>query len=277
MWPTLLRFGSFEITTFGLMMFLAFVTGGWILTLQFRRYGLTDDLASTIVMAAAIGGIVGAKIYYAILFHDIRLLFDRAGLVWYGGLVGGFLACSAIILIKKIEYLRVADATAPSLSIGYALGRIGCFLVGDDYGRPTTSWVGIAFPKGSPPTTAESLRSFGVAVDPALPADALLRVHPTQLYEVAASLFIFFILLRHSRSEHRAGRTFGLFLILAGIERFLVEIVRAKDDRLLGPFTIAQFISVILVAIGIALFARRNKRIFQPDPGHSEVHAGINA
>jgi len=265
MWPTLLRFGSFEITTFGLMMFLAFVTGGWILTLQFRRYGLSDDLASTIVMAAAIGGIVGAKIYYAILFHDIRLLFDRAGLVWYGGLLGGFLACSAIILIKKVEFLRVADATAPSLSIGYALGRIGCFLVGDDYGRPTTSWVGIAFPKGSPPTTADSLRSFGVTVDPSLPADALLRVHPTQLYESAASFLIFFILLRHSRSEHRAGRTVGLFLILAGIERFLVEIVRAKDDRFLGPFTVAQLISVILVVVGAVLFARRNPRIFQPE------------
>jgi phosphatidylglycerol---prolipoprotein diacylglyceryl transferase len=269
MWPTLVRFGSFEITTFGLMMFLAFVVGGWVLTLQFRRYGLTDDLASTIVMAAAIGGIVGAKIYYAILFHDIRLLFDRAGLVWYGGLIGGFLACSAIILIKKIEYLRVADATSPSLSIGYALGRIGCFLVGDDYGRPTTSWVGIAFPKGSPPTTAESLRSFGVRVDPSLPADALLRVHPTQLYESAASLGIFFILLQHSRREHRAGRTFGLFLILAGIERFLVEIVRAKDDRFLGPVTIAQLISVISIVVGTALFARRKARILQPEPNRA--------
>src|SRR3954447_20361712 len=134
MYPTLIRFGSFEITTFGLMMFLAFVAGGWILTKQFRRYGLTDDVASSIVMAAALGGIVGAKIYYAILYHSWRELFARAGLVWYGGLIGGFLACTFVIIRNRVDYLTAADAAAPALAIGYALGRIGCFLVGDDYG-----------------------------------------------------------------------------------------------------------------------------------------------
>jgi len=178
MYPTLIKLGSFEITTFGLMMFAAFIVGGWVLTRQFRRYGLTDDAASSIVMAAAIGGIAGAKIYYAILFRDWHLLLDRAGLVWYGGLIGGFLGCSAYLLIKRIDYFTAADAAAPALAIGYALGRIGCFLVGDDYGRPTNSWVGIAFPKGSPPTTAESLRQFGVHVDPSIPPDQVLRVHP---------------------------------------------------------------------------------------------------
>src|ERR1043165_2234608 len=104
MYPTLLKFHNFEITTFGLMMFLAFIAAGWVLSRpflaaggvrprQFRRYGLSDDLASSMVMAAAIGGIVGAKVYYAILFRDWHLLFDRAGLVWYGGLIGGFLGC----------------------------------------------------------------------------------------------------------------------------------------------------------------------------------------
>src|SRR6478672_885001 len=173
MYPTLLRIGNFEITTFGLMMFLAFVIGGWVLTRQFRRHGLSDDLASSIVMAAAIGGIVGAKIYYAILFRDWHLLFERAGLVWYGGLMGGVIACSWVIIRSRVSYLDVADAASPALALGYCLGRIGCFLVGDDYGAPTDSWVGIAFPKGSPPTTAESLRQFGVHVDPSIPADAI--------------------------------------------------------------------------------------------------------
>ncbi|MEA2344630.1 MAG: phosphatidylglycerol---prolipoprotein diacylglyceryl transferase, partial [Thermoanaerobaculia bacterium] len=112
MYPTLIKFGSFEITTFGLMMFAAFIVGGWVLTRQFRRYGLSDDAASSIVMAAAIGGIAGAKIYYAILFRDWHLLLDRAGLVWYGGLIGGVLCCSAYLLIKKIDFLTVADAAA---------------------------------------------------------------------------------------------------------------------------------------------------------------------
>ena len=261
MFPTLIKVGNFEITTFGLMMFIAFVAGGWILTKQFRRYNLSDDLASSMVMAAALGGIAGAKIYYAILFRDWHLLYSRAGLVWYGGLIGGTVACSWLIWRHRVDYFTVTDAASPALAIGYALGRIGCFLVGDDYGRPTSSWVGIAFPKGSPPTTADELRHFGVAVDPRLPPWTLLRVHPTQLYESAAAFVMFAILMTMSRKPHHRGRAFGLFLVMMGIERFLVEIVRAKDDRFLGPFTIAQLISVLILIAGSFLLARRDRVI----------------
>jgi phosphatidylglycerol:prolipoprotein diacylglycerol transferase len=266
MYPTLIKLGNFEITTFGLMMFLAFVAAGWVLSRQFRRYGLSEDSASSMVMAAAIGGIIGAKIYYAILFRDWHLLFTRAGLVWYGGLIGGAVACTLYLRVQKIDFLTVADGAAPALAIGYCLGRIGCFLVGDDYGRPTNSWVGIAFAKGSPPTTAEELRNFGVTVDPSLPPDTILKVHPTQLYESAAALVMFFILMRAARSPHPKGRLFGLFLILMGVERFLVEIVRAKDDRFLGPFTIAQLISVLLIIAGSYL-------ILRPKASESAAHA----
>jgi phosphatidylglycerol:prolipoprotein diacylglycerol transferase len=260
MYPTLIKIGSFEITTFGLMMFVAFLAAGWVLTRQFRRYGLSDDLASSMVMYAAIGGIVGAKVYYAILFHDWHLLFDRAGLVWYGGLIGGFAACTWLILHRRADYLLAADATAPALAIGYAFGRLGCFLVGDDYGRPTDGWWGIAFPKGSPPTTAEALREFGVRVDPSIPPYQVLRVHPTQIYESVAAFVMFGILMWYTRREHKKGRGFALFLVLMGIERFLVEFVRAKDDRFLGPFTIAQAISVVLIVVGIVLWARRGEK-----------------
>lgn len=258
MWPTLVRIGDFEITTFGLMMFLAFVVGGWVLTRQFRRYGLPEDEATNVLLAAALGGIIGGKIYYAILYGDLRLLFARAGLVWYGGLLGGALAVTLLIRMKKLPFFRVADAVAPGLAIGYSLGRVGCFLVGDDYGRPTDSFVGIAFPKGAPPTTAGSLRDFGVRIDPLIPDTTLLRVHPTQLYEAGAALLMFLILLSASKRPHVAGRVFGLFLILLGIERFVVEIVRAKDDRFFGPFTMAQLISVVLVGVGMWLASRRS-------------------
>jgi len=259
MYPTLLKFGSFEITTFGLMMFLAFVTAGWILAREFRRRNLDPEVASSMVVAAAIGGILGAKVYYAILFHDLNLLFSRAGLVWYGGLIGGFIAATLVIRSKGINFLTATDAAVPALAMGYAIGRIGCFLVGDDYGRPTSSFLGVAFPKGAPPTTAQSLREFGVPLDPALPGETLLRVHPTQLYETAASLLIFAILMAMSRRPQPRGRIFATFFILAAIERFLVEILRAKDDRFLGPFTIAQLISVIIFVCGVAVFARTSK------------------
>ncbi|HEX7191471.1 MAG TPA: prolipoprotein diacylglyceryl transferase [Thermoanaerobaculia bacterium] len=257
MYPTLFKFGNFEITTFGLMMFLAFVAAGWVLTRQFRRYGLSDDLASTIVMAAAIGGIVGAKIYYAILYHSWAELFSRAGLVWYGGMIGGSIACSFVLFRHRVDLLAAADAAAPALAIGYALGRIGCFLVGDDYGAPTNGWWGVAFPKGSPPTTAYALREFGVRVNPNIPDEAILKVHPTQIYESLAAFVMFAILMRVASRPHRKGTPCALALILLGIERFLVEIVRAKDDRFLGPFTVAQLISVIIVVIGIVMLARR--------------------
>jgi phosphatidylglycerol:prolipoprotein diacylglycerol transferase len=264
MFPTLLRIGSFEITTFGLMMFLAFVVGGWVLARQFRLYGIDEDVASSFVMAGAIGGIAGAKIYYAILFRDWHLLFERAGLVWYGGMIVGAAAASWVIVRRKVDYLTAADAAAPAMSIGYCLGRIGCFLVGDDYGAPTDSWVGIAFPKGAPPTTAASLREFGVAVDPSIPPGQVLRVHPTQLYESAAAFVMFLILMRYNKRPHARGRTMGIFLILMGIERFLVEFVRAKDDRFLGPFTVAQLFSVLCVIVGAVLTARA--RLSSPEP-----------
>ncbi|HKR65009.1 MAG TPA: prolipoprotein diacylglyceryl transferase [Thermoanaerobaculia bacterium] len=269
MYPTLLKFGSFEITTFGLMMFLAFIVAGWVLAKQFRRAGLDDELASSMVVAAALGGIVGAKIYYAILFRDWHLLFDRAGLVWYGGLIGGFLACTWLIWRRGVDFLTAADAAAPALAIGYALGRIGCFLVGDDYGRPTDAWFGVAFPKGAPPTTAASLREFGVAVDPAIPGYQVLRVHPTQLYESFAALLMFFFLMWVARRTVVRGRVWSWFLILLGIERFLVEIVRAKDDRFFGPFTVAQIISIVLVVAGSLLLMNlsRAKRGISGDTG----------
>ena len=260
MFPTLLKIGNFELTTFGLMMAAAFFVAGLVLAREFRLRDIPDDYAWTVVIYGAIGGILGAKIYYAILYRSWDALFSRAGLVWYGGLIGGTLAVSLYLRMQRINWFEAVDAASPALSIGYCLGRIGCFLVGDDYGRPTESWVGIAFPKGLPPTTARYLREFGADVDPTLAPDTLLRVHPTQLYEAGATLLMFFVLTYLARRVKASGVVFGLFLVLLGIERFLVEIVRAKDDRLFGAFTVAQLISMIIVVLGVALAARRFRK-----------------
>lgn len=261
MYPTLIRIGDFEITTFGLFMFLAFIAASAVLTRTLRHYRIDPELASTLTVWGAIGGILGAKIYYAILFRDLSALFSRAGLVWYGGLIGGWIACSIVVMRRRLPYLTVADAAAPALGIGYGIGRLACFFVGDDYGRPTQSAIGISFPKGSPPTTAEALRAAGADIDASLAPDTLLRVHPTQLYEVAAGLTIFAILMWRQRRAPRQGSQFGLFLILLGVERFLVEFVRLKDDRFFGPFTLAQVISVVLIIVGAFLMLRRGQNV----------------
>ena len=115
MYPTLIRIGDFEITTFGLFMFLAFIAASAVLTRTLRHYRLDPGLGSTLTVWGAIGGILGAKIYYAILFRDLSALFSRAGLVWYGGLIGGWIACSIVVMHRILPYLTLADASAPAL------------------------------------------------------------------------------------------------------------------------------------------------------------------
>jgi phosphatidylglycerol:prolipoprotein diacylglycerol transferase len=268
MYPILFEFKGIQITTFGLMLGLGFLAAGWIGTFQFEDKGYEKDASWTVLMGALIGGIVGAKLYYAFLNWPVLVrdplgtLFSRAGLVWYGGLIGGAIGVIFVARRAKFPIPVVADAAALMLSIGYAIGRIGCFLVGDDYGRPTDSWVGLAFPKGSPPSTAGNLRdSFGVNVPATIPDWEVLRVHPTQLYETTMMLIVFAVLWRLRRHRHRAGWLFMLYLMLAGLERAFIEIFRAKDDRFFGPFTLAQLISLVIIAGGAyGFFALRRGR-----------------
>jgi phosphatidylglycerol:prolipoprotein diacylglycerol transferase len=257
MYPILFEFRGIEITTFGLMLGLGFLAAGWIGSFEFERQGYEKDASWTVLMGALIGGIVGAKLYYAFLNWPLLVrdpfatLFSRAGLVWYGGLIGGAIGVILIARRAKVPIPVVADAGALMLTLGYAVGRIGCFLVGDDYGRPTDSWVGLAFPNGSPPSAAGNLREqFGVDVPGSIADWEMLRVHPTQLYETGIMLLVLALLWRLRRHPHRAGWLFMVYLVLAGLERAFVEIFRAKDDRFFGPFTLAQVISFMLIAGG---------------------------
>ncbi len=257
--------GELTITSFGVMMGLAFLSAYAVLRAELRRLDADPDLAADMLLGALIGGIVGAKFYYVLLYWDrtaadpIGMIFSRGGLVWYGGLIGGILVVLWMVRRRRAPVGLAADAVAPALALAYAVGRLGCFLVGDDYGRPTDSWVGIAFPEGQPPTTAGNLRRFGVEVDPALPDTEVLAVHPTQLYEVGLSLVIFFVLWRLRKHPHARGWLFAVWLALAGAERLFVELFRAKDDRFLGPFTLAQAISVAVIGAGVALAIRARR------------------
>jgi phosphatidylglycerol:prolipoprotein diacylglycerol transferase len=257
--------GGQPITSFGVMMFAAFLTAAWVHRAEMRRLGKDPEITWDLLFWAVIGGILGAKLYYLFLHWDrtaadpLRALTARGGLVWYGG----FLLATALVIwqIRKrgLNLPQQADITAPALALSYAVGRVGCFLVGDDYGRPTDSPLGIAFPQGSPPTTVENLESqFGVPVDPELieKYGNVIPVHPTQLYETGMSTLIFFFLWKIRKHPHRGGWLFMVWLVLAGFERFLVEFLRAKDDRFLGPLTLAQMISLGLVAVGFVGMAR---------------------
>lgn len=257
--------GGQPITSFGVFMLLAFLTAGYVLRSELRRVGEDPEKAWDFVFMAVIGGIVGAKAYY-ILLNWQRLLEDpvhsiiaRGGLVWYGG----FLLATALVIFEirrqKMSVPATADLMAPALALAYGVGRIGCFLVGDDWGRPTDSVFGIRFPRGTPASSVQNIEQlFGITVDPALVEKygQIVPVHPTQLYEVGMSTLIFFLLWRLRDHRHQKGWLFLVWLVCAGLERFLVEFLRAKDDRFFGVLTLAQVISLGIVAFGLVGLSR---------------------
>jgi phosphatidylglycerol---prolipoprotein diacylglyceryl transferase len=246
-----LPFFPHELTGYGLMMMVAFLTGGWLITLELRRRALAEDYSADIIAAAVIGGVIGAKLWYVALTRDPGALFERGGFVWYGGFLGG---AAAVILNGwrlRVPIRWTMHVAAPALAAAYALGRVGCFLVNDDYGRPTSLPWAVKFPQGLPPSTAGNLQHlFGVPVPAGVAPSTVLAVHPTQLYETTLMLVAFFVLWAWRRRPRPIGWLFGVYLVFAGVERFLIEIVRAKDDRFLGPFTLAQLTSVVLVIVG---------------------------
>ncbi|MGE3525392.1 MAG: prolipoprotein diacylglyceryl transferase, partial [Gemmatimonadales bacterium] len=266
-YPFIIKLGPLEITGYGIMMMVGFLTGGWLISLELRRRNLREDYAAEITVAAVIGGIIGAKLWYVGLTRDLNALFSRGGLVWYGGLVGGAVAVALNGWRLRVPTRWTAHLVAPALAAAYALGRIGCFLVNDDYGRPTSVPWGVRFPQGLPASTAQNMQSlFGIPVPPGTDPNTVLAVHPTQLYEATAMFIAFAVLWKLRKKPWGTGALFGVYLMLAGLERFLVEIVRAKDDRLLGPFTLAQAMSVLLVIVGIVVWHSLRSRP-QVDPG----------
>lgn len=255
-YPLIIRLGPVTITGYGLMMMAAFLVGGWVMQRELVRRRENDEYAADVVVAAVVGGIIGAKLWYVALTQDTSALLSRGGLVWYGGFVGGVAAVLFNGWRKRVPPSTTMELTAPALAVGYALGRIGCFLVQDDYGIPTTVPWGMKFPQGLPPTSVAELQKFGVEVPPNLQPWDVLAVHPTQLYETAIMLTVFWALWRLKVHRHAPGWLFGVYLVMAGLERFFIEFFRAKDDRFLGPFTVAQAMSIAVVGAGAIVMAR---------------------
>lgn len=250
------------ITPFGVLLATAFISAHYQLRWGLRKTaaGHAGD-ADALTAAAAVGGVVGAKLYYAILYRDWRLFFGASGLVWYGGLALGAAAFLWTLRRRNLPLWRSLDAASVSLALGYAIGRVGCFLVGDDYGAPTDLPWAVAFPRGLPPTTAGSLREyFHLAIPATVPDSELLRVHPTQLYETLAALVIFALGRRLLAKGLEPGMTAMLVIALLAVERFAIEFLRLKDDRFFGPFTLAQLVSVAVVVVCVSYGWMRRRR-----------------
>ena len=267
MYPTLFELGGFTVTTFGLMMLLAFLVGTWAMASELRLRAMNPDIAWDLLIWLALGGILGAKLYYLALHpgeiaaDPLAAFTNRGGLVWYGGFIGGVLAFVWQVRRRRLPLATMFDVAAPGLAIAYAFGRVGCFLVGDDYGMPTDGPLGMVFPaEAAIPSSAGYMRSIGAENIPAsVPDSALIAVHPTQLYEIGAALVMFAILRWASRQMSLApGRLFGLYLLMYGIERFLIEFLRAKDDRILFGLSTSQVMSLLVLAAAVYALRRRS-------------------
>ena len=234
MYPTFLRIGDFEITSFGVLVALGALAGMFVFQRELRRAGLPGD-AINAALAGVLGGLAGAKLIWAIEFHRtapfLDLLLSRGGLSWFGGLAGGLAAGLTTLRRYRVPLVRGLAAASPGLALGHAIGRVGCFLVGDDYGSPSTLPWAVAFPKGLPPTD--------------------VPVHPTQLYEAVPLVIIAWLLVRWRRHGVPDAVVLSRYLVLAGATRFAIEFVRINAP-VLGPLTLAQLWSIGLMSAGVA-------------------------
>lgn len=246
MYPEILKLGPVTIYSYGLMAAIGFLLCGYLLERELQRLGYKKELAGSIIISAIIGGIIGSKIYY--LIQNPHLLkdnfwgsvFSGAGLVWYGGVIGGLLTVTWWIRRKGLPFLIAGDILGPLLLLGQGIGRIGCFLSGDGcYGPPSDVPWAMAFPNGVVPTTE--------------------RVHPTPLYDTIFLVILFLILWSLRKKKFKPGTLFGLFGVSVGVERFITEIWRTNPKYIFGLMSEAQFISIILFIAGISLIIYVNK------------------
>jgi phosphatidylglycerol---prolipoprotein diacylglyceryl transferase len=242
MYPVLFRIGSFEVTTFGVMVAVAALAGLWLFRRELARDGLAVEAADAGIVGV-FGGLIGAKLLWTFEHAGeaplTELLFSRGGLSWYGGLVGGVGAGLFYSRIHRWPVVRVLAAATPALAFGHLLGRIGCLLVGDDYGLPTNLPWGVAFPQGLPPTD--------------------VPVHPTQVYEAIGLGVLGWLLLRWRRRGIPAAAVLGRYLVCAGAMRFAIEFIRVNERVAVG-LSVAHLVSVAVMVLGAGLLvATRNR------------------
>lgn len=240
MYPIIFQLGPLTIYSYGLMMAIAFLTGGYLTRVELTRKGFDGEIASTMVFWAVIGGLVGSRLlailedWNEFVADPIHGIFSGAGFVWYGGFMGGAIAVTWAIRRNHLPWLSTADCAAPTLAIGHGIGRIGCQLAGDgDWGSETTLPWGMTYPNAI----------VGWNYPPGV------RVHPAPLYEFIAYAAVFAFLWSIRKRPHPDGTLLWLYFVLGGAARFGIEFVRINPPVMFG-LTQAQLISIALMLIG---------------------------
>jgi phosphatidylglycerol:prolipoprotein diacylglycerol transferase len=237
--------GPLTLQTFGLCFAAAFIASGIVVWRRLVEWGKPGDWAYEMAFAAAVGGIVGSRLDFIIENYDdvkddlLGNIFSGAGLIWYGGLIGGAIAVALWARYRGLLNRSLLDLAAVPLAVGYAIGRIGCQVSGDgDYGQPWDGPWAMAYPDGTVPTD--------------------VPVHPTPIYETVSMGLVAYVLWR-LRDRFQPGLLFAFYLVAAGTERFLVEFIRRNEEVALG-LTQAQFLSVAMIVGGGLWIVTKTRR-----------------
>lgn len=247
----LFSIGKVTIHGYGMMIAVGIICCVFLAVYRARKYHLSEEAIVDIALYGVLGGFLGAKLLYVVVEFEefmknpLRLL-GSEGFVVYGGIIAGVLAAIVYCRVKGLVFLKYFDLAAPSISIAQGFGRIGCFLAGCCYGRETDSFLGVVFPENSM-------------------APAGVKLLPTQLFSSAGDFLITAVLLLYYKKNKKDGNVGALYMLLYGVGRFLLEFLRSDERGGFGKLSTSQWISFVIVAGGIAIFAWNRKRYGKED------------
>ena len=248
----LFQLGPITIFSYGTILALSFVVCISLMISQRNRIGMSSQQIYDMTVWTIVGGLLGARLTYVILHWDEFsknlteiIMIHRGGLAFFGSYIGGAAALTLFLKKHRLPFLKFADFFSPFVALGHAVGRIGCFMNGCCYGRPTECFFGVTFPAGSLPASHYGLNH---------------HIHPTQLYEFGLLIVLFIILQNVDKHKKFEGQTFSLYLILYSVIRFSMEFLRG-DTRYVIPgwLTLFQSFCVVFMVIGVAIYLFKSR------------------
>ncbi len=254
--PLLIEIGGLGLPSYGFMLVVSFLIAFFIVRRSAKRFDISPIIIENLAFYLMLGVIIGGRLLY-VIFHWSQ--YDRdllgiirlweGGMMFYGGFIGG--AIASIIYLKKVKIpiLLLGDLLSPSIALGEFFTRIGCFLNGCCFGKPSNLPWAIKFPADC----AASRSPVGQ-----------FHLHPTQIYTSIFGLLLFLFLQRQLMKKHANGEIFAFYLILSGAFRFGIDFIRYYED--LGNYLINQLVAIGIVIAGIVLYIIINRRKIEPAP-----------
>ena len=242
-----------KVFGYGLMLFFAFLASMNLAAWRARREKIDPEVIYDLALYVFIGGLIGARGFFVVQYWGTKIqtfweIFEiwKGGIVFYGSVFGGAAAFLIYRMFRPFPLRPMLDVVAPSIALGIAIGRLGCFLNGCCYGDVCDLPWAVSFPKHSPPWDAEVARHL---IPPN--AEHSLALHPTQLYATVDGLVLTLLLSAYFPLRRRDGEVMGLLMITYPITRYLVEHLRNDEGVFFAGMTISQLISVGLMALGV--------------------------